>query len=590
MNWEEALSYWQEFVLWLKGLSEGEIAFYVIIATTILSVIGYLLKKLFRRKKDNPEEENKKEVHPHPCDKIDPESPKTTDKNSTKIQITKLPHTGSRLFGRKTELTLLDNAWKDKQTNILILRAFGGTGKTALMKKWLDNLALDNFRDANAVYTWSFYSQGSAEDKQASADPFFDDALDWFGYQGDPLLSAHAKGVKLAELINKRHTLLVLDGLEPMQYPEGGVMDGALRDDGLKSLFQQLAMRNKGLVLISSRQYVTELKDKSEPLVIQHNLQPLSIPTGIKLFKSADIKGSDKEFAKAINEYNGHALSLNLLATYLSEYEGKDIRQRTNLSRLTDFPEETRDTRHAFKVMAAYEKQLQKTPELQILYMMGLFDRPVSAGAIRCLQQAAIPPVSDATMMDNRVFQAATRRLREQNLLNREGSGQNQHEKATLDAHPLVREYFGRRLQQQFPKAWQQAHAALYDYFKAVPDKEQPDTLNEMEPLFAAIRHGCAAGLQQQALDEVYWPRILREGDHYIAKKLGAFGADLSALSHFFEKLKTFSWQTPAAGLTDFWKAAVLNWAAFRLRALGRLQEAVQPMQAGLEMRIKQED
>ena len=130
-----------------------------------------------------------------------PETPKTTDKNYPKIQITKLPHTGSRLFGRKTELTLLDNAWKDKQTNILILKAFGGTGKTALMKKWLDNLALDNFRDATAVYTWSFYSQGSAEDKQASADPFFDDALDWFGYQGDPLPSAHAKGLKLAELI-----------------------------------------------------------------------------------------------------------------------------------------------------------------------------------------------------------------------------------------------------------------------------------------------------------------------------------------------------------------------------------------------------
>ena len=115
-------------------------------------------------------------------------------------------------------------------------------------------------------------------------------------------------------------------------------------------------------------------------------------------------------------------------------------------------------------------------------------------------------------MMDDRVFRAACNRLREQNLLNRENPDQNQNEKATLDAHPLVREYFGRRLQQQYQEAWQQAHAVLYDYFKGVPDREQPDTLNEMEPLFAAIRHGCAAGLHQQALAEVYYPRMADTG------------------------------------------------------------------------------
>ncbi len=45
--------------------------------------------------------------------------------------------------------------------------------------------------------------------------------------------------------------------------------------------------------------------------------------------------------------------------------------------------------------MAEYEKQLQNTPELQILYMLGLFDRPVSAGAIQCLRDAAIEHISD---------------------------------------------------------------------------------------------------------------------------------------------------------------------------------------------------
>jgi tetratricopeptide (TPR) repeat protein len=37
-------------------------------------------------------------------------------------------------------------------------------------------------------------------------------------------------------------------------------------------------------------------------------------------------------------------------------------------------------------------------------------------------------------------------------------------------------------------------------------------------------------------------------------------------------------------------QAAVLNWSAFALRALGRLDEATQPMEAGYRMRIAQED
>jgi hypothetical protein len=84
----------------------------------------------------------------------------------------------------------------------------------------------------------------------------------------------------------------------------------------------------------------------------------------------------------------------------------------------------------------------------------------------------------------------------------------------------------------------------------------------------------------------VYYPRIQREGDAYIVKNLGAFGADLSAVAHFFDR----HWDRPKASLTIHLKASVLNWAAFGLRALGRLAEAVQPMQASLDMRIKEKD
>jgi tetratricopeptide (TPR) repeat protein len=179
------------------------------------------------------------------------------------------------------------------------------------------------------------------------------------------------------------------------------------------------------------------------------------------------------------------------------------------------------------------------------------------------------------------VFRAACARLRKQGLLNTDRPEQPQN----LDCHPLVRQYFGKQLAELRPESWRQAHVRLYEHFKAAA-KVQPATLEEMEPLFAAVRHGCAAGIHQKALDEVYFPRIQRSEDNYLCNKLGEFAAEQSILAHFFSE----PGHTPAVGLTDADKAAVLNWAAFGLRALGRLTEAAEPMQAGLEMGIRQED
>ena len=68
--------------------------------------------------------------------------------------------------------------------------------------------------------------------------------------------------------------------------------------------------------------------------------------------------------------------------------------------------------------------------------------------------------------------------------------------------------------------------------------------------------------------------------------KLGAVGADLGAVACFFDRC----WDRPAAGLKDDWKAAVLNWAGFGLRAVGRLGEAAEVFEAGLNARVEQEN
>lgn len=492
-----------------------------------------------------------------------------------KIQITKLPHTNSRLIGRETELTILDKAW-DNGTNILTLKAMGGTGKTSLLKHWLDKFVESNYRGAQAVFTWSFYSQGSAENKQVSTDEFFESALRFFGYTEDKLPAPHDRGIQLARLVAAERTLLILDGLEPLQHPVG-IFHGELKDQSLKVLLQQLAVSNTGLCLISSRQTVEEFKGKPETLVLQHDLEQLQVKDGVELLRRIGVNGPTAELTDAVSAVSGNALSLNLLGNYIKTVLQGDIRQRDKIPGLMA---ERNDGKHAIKMLAAYETHLHGTAALSVLYLMGLFDRPVSPGAIQCLQQAKITGLTD-TLGNDADWCYAIEDLREQNLLN----AVNPDYPENLDCHPLIREYFGQQLQSQQSEVWQQAHARLYTYYKALPEKALPDTLEEMQPLFSAVAHGCAAGFYQEALYEVFWPRIRRSDENHLCSKLGAFSDDLAAVAHFF----TTPWQTPAIGLGDDEKAGVLNWAGFNLRALGRLREAAEPMQASMDMTVERE-
>ena len=56
-----------------------------------------------------------------------------------------------------------------------------------------------------------------------------------------------------------------------------------------------------------------------------------------------------------------------------------------------------------------------------------------------------------------------------------------------------------------------------------------------MEPLFLAVICGCHAGLFREVLHEVYIPRIQRGDASFAANVLGARGALLLVLAHFFE-------------------------------------------------------
>ncbi len=520
-----------------------------------------------------------------------PSSSSSTSLPPQRISLAKLPSTHPDLFGRERELGWLDEAWAGSGTNIVEFVAWGGVGKTALVNKWLAAMAQEGYRGAERVFGWSFYSQGAAEGKQASADPFIAAALAWFGDPDPNAGSPWDKGERLAELVASRRTLLMLDGLEPLQHPPGE-MGGRLRDPSMQSLLRELARRPKaGLCVLTTRLAVDDIQDCVAATVRLIELEQLSPDAGEAYLRRLGVQGDSAELREAVEEYDGHALALTLLGTLLRDTCDGDVRRCKEVGPLEG---EMGQGWQARRVMQSYEKWLGEGPELAALRLMGLFDRPAEGAALAVLRAApSIAGLTDALFRQEQVpglggllgskkpvpladreWDRAILKLRRARLLDERDPA----DPAALDTHPLVREHFGEQLKQANSAAWRDAHGRLYEYYKRrAPDR--PDTIEAMAPLYAAVAHGCAAGRHQEALDEVYWRRIQRGNEFYTTWKLGALGADLAALAGFFDP----PWRRPVAGLTEADKAFLLNEAGYALRALGRLAEAREPMAAALE-------
>ena len=116
-----------------------------------------------------------------------------------KISITRLPITGGNFFGREADIAFLDQAWVNRQANVVTIVAWAGIGKSTLVNQWLVRMAAEHYRSAELVFGWSFYRQGTSG-HTSSADEFVDTALDWFGDPDPRLGTAWEKGERLAKL------------------------------------------------------------------------------------------------------------------------------------------------------------------------------------------------------------------------------------------------------------------------------------------------------------------------------------------------------------------------------------------------------
>jgi hypothetical protein len=310
----------------------------------------------------------------------------------------------------------------------------------------------------------------------------------------------------------RRRVLLLLDGVEPLQHGPGPQI-GQLKDLGLRAVLRRFVATSPGaahgLIVLTSRLAVKDIArwhDGSAPVL---DIERLSDDAGAALLRDNSIWGVDRELKAAAHDFGGHPLALALLASFLLETQTGDVRRRDRIrGLLADADNPGHD--HARRVMESYEKDwLAAQPILRaVMYIVGLFDRPISADCVRALRnEPAIKGLTDQIVkINDSEWRRAVGRLRELRLL----APPDPAALDALDAHPLVREWFGEQLKMTSNDAWQTAHGRLYEHLRDATAEGDSPSLQALAPLYQAVAHGCQAGRYRDTLKNVYIRRILQ--------------------------------------------------------------------------------
>jgi hypothetical protein len=441
-----------------------------------------------------------------------------------RFRLTRSSRQPTELIGREQELALLDLVFSQRRTAVLSLVAWAGVGKTMLTQIWLARLQRANWFDLGRVYAWSFYSQGTNEDRQASEDLFLINALEWFGVQYDPAAPPWEKGRLLADAMNQERTLLVLDGIEPLQYPPGP-LGGKLRAPGLQSLLRRLVTTRdgqvSGLCVVTTREPLPDLAAfephqlETSPRAIQVELGNLTEDAGAALLHqagarfagAAELLPDDAELCTVSRELDGHALTLSLLGRFLHRAHRGDIRRRD----LVKFETADSNTQggHTFRMLSAFENWFSAGGDfgmrrLCILRLLGLFDRPAEADCMAALRRPpALEGLTSALFVSRPAtadgfdsvvpimeedFDETVSFLAEFGLLTKMAAQPgNEGYAQSLDCHPLIREYFAKRASATYPETWRRAHERLFEQLRDSASTGPKPSLVELQPLYHAL-------------------------------------------------------------------------------------------------------
>src|SRR4029077_292987 len=162
---------------------------------------------------------------------------------------------------------------------------------------------------------------------------------------------------------------------------------------------------------------------------LRRDLEHLPSDAGAELLRALGVQGDEDNLRSASDEFSGHCLALTLLGSYLTDAFNGDIRFRKEVS--VRLGQDIRQGAHARKVMESYQTWLGEGPELAVLRMLGLFDRPAEEKALRALLKSpAIHGLTESlTNLNPTEWRTILAKLRRARLI----AGEDPHNPGQLD-------------------------------------------------------------------------------------------------------------------------------------------------------------
>jgi len=499
--------------------------------------------------------------------------------------------------GRKEYLDAITEWYRDSNINIGALIGWGGEGKSSIARKWFDSLEENGIRPYG-IFWWGFYRNPYLE-------RFLDSLLDYLA-QGrinlNEIKSTWAKVDKINELIQEGEYLIVLDGLEEMQKGEEvGAEFGCMIHRELIEILTNLAdSKAKGLCLITTRYPLTDIKNWEEKTFQEKEVESLSIEDARLLFEKIGVKGSQDDIDATIKEFNGHVLSLTLLANYLVKDFKGDIKKAKDIP---PFYSDKEAGGKAHRMLLWYAKQLSQE-QLAFMKIFSLFRRAINEkdfeGVFRSEMETPInKPLRDMNFFS---FKRMIDNLCDRRLITK---GQDD----TYTTHPLIKNYFESIFEEPDKKL---CHKRIYQYFGEIALEKpeipeilegmqigiigkqhnlllsfQPKTLEGMKTLFEQVYHGCSASLYDEVFNEVFMDKIHRREKRFIVYNLGAWETDLLLIKTFFPKGDLSGMPLVSEEIA---RCYLFNEAGLVLLNTGKSKEAKEPLLAGIQMAIETKD
>jgi hypothetical protein len=394
--------------------------------------------------------------------------------------------------GRKEMLETITDWYKNPEVQIGALIGWGGVGKSAIVRKWYDTLE-SNAIKPDGIFWWGFQRNAYLEQ--------FLNALLRYVSQGqiepETIKSTWEKTERIKEYIHQGTYLIILDGLEQMQKSASGDEFGKMIHHEFPELLHYLADVPKGLCLVTTRYPLKDLDAWHEHSYNNLSLIDLSIPDSLLMLRSRGVNGSDAEMIEVINRYKGHALSLASVAGYLNRYYDGDIKQAPEVEFILGDRERFEDVN---KLLGKYAEKMSESERI-FLNIFSLFRQEITekefAGVFR--HEIEGTKFNDVLIkMSELDFRDLIDGLVDWRLISYDET------KGSYATHPLIKGYFESDFDEKIKKL---CHKRIYQYFGEYAP-EQPETLEEMQPLFEQVYHGCAARLYDEVYQSIYKKKL----------------------------------------------------------------------------------